>query len=59
VTRRGPDADQGPRRFIRSWLRFDENRPLRIRTLWKLLAAVMTLLVASALLAWFSGHLQR
>jgi hypothetical protein len=59
VTRRGPDADQGPRRFIRSWLTFDENRPVRTRTMWKLLATVAALLVASALLAWLSGHLQR
>jgi hypothetical protein len=55
----GPDAGDGPQRFIRNWLRFDESRPLRVRTLWKLIATVALLLVASALLALFSGHLQR
>jgi hypothetical protein len=59
VTRRDPDADEGPRRFIRNWLTFDENRPLRTGTMWKLMTTVAIFLVACALLAWFSGHLQR
>jgi hypothetical protein len=59
VTSRGPDADQGPRRFIRNWLMFDENRPTRIRTMWRLIATVAILLLACALLALLSGHLQR
>ncbi len=56
---RAPDADDGqendgPRRFIRQWLTFDEARPARIHRLWMLVAAVMALLAASALLAWRS-----
>jgi hypothetical protein len=57
VSRRGGDSDDGPRRFIRNWLRFNENRPVRMQVLWKLLATVTIFLIASALLA-FSGHLQ-
>jgi hypothetical protein len=59
VTPRGPDADEGPRRFIRNWLTFDENRPPRVLMIWKLIATVAILLLACALLAWLSGHLQR
>jgi hypothetical protein len=59
VTPRGPDADEGPRRFIRSWLTFDENRLPRVRTMWRLIATVAIFLLASALLALFSGHLPR
>jgi hypothetical protein len=54
VNSRGPDAEDGPQRFIRNWLSFDEARPIRIRKLWMLIATVMALLAASALLAWFS-----
>jgi hypothetical protein len=53
---RGPDAEDGPQRFIRKWLTFDEARPMRIRRLWMLIATVMALLAASALLAWFSNQ---
>jgi hypothetical protein len=53
--RRGPD-DDGPQRFVRKWLTFDEARPMRIRKLWMLIAAVMALLAASALLAWLSNQ---
>jgi hypothetical protein len=53
--RRGPDVDDGPQRFIRKWLTFDEARPMRIRKLWMLLATVLMLLAASALLALFSN----
>jgi hypothetical protein len=56
---RDPEADEGPRRFIRNWLRFDDHAPRRGRTMWKLLATVAALLAACGLLAWFSGHLQR
>jgi hypothetical protein len=59
VTPRGPDADAGPRRFIRNWLTFDENRPVRTRTMWQLIATVVIFLVACALLAWLGDHLQR
>jgi hypothetical protein len=52
---RGPDVDDGPQRFIRKWLTFDEARPLRIRKLWMLIAAVLMLLAATALLAVFSN----
>jgi hypothetical protein len=58
VTSPGPDAGGGPERFIRNWLRFNENRLPRTRTLWKLIATVALLLIASALLA-SRGHLQR
>jgi hypothetical protein len=58
VTPRGPDAGDGPARFIRNWLRFNENSLLRTRTLWKLIATVAAFLLASALLALFMGHLQ-
>jgi hypothetical protein len=51
---RGPDADDGPRGFIRKWLTFDETGPMRIRKLWMLVATVIALLAASALLAWLS-----
>jgi hypothetical protein len=47
---RGPDADDGPRRFIRKWLTFDEAGPMRVRKLWMLIATVSILLVVSALL---------
>jgi hypothetical protein len=56
VISRGPDAEDGPRRFIRQWLSFDEARPMRIRKLWMLIATVMALLAASALFAWFSNQ---
>jgi hypothetical protein len=59
VTPRGGEADEGPRRFIRNWLTFEENRPVRTRTMWKLIATVAILLVACALLAWLGGPLQR
>jgi hypothetical protein len=55
----GPDADEGPRRFIRNWLTFNESRPVPMRPLWKLLATITLFLIASALLALFGGHLQR
>jgi hypothetical protein len=54
-----PDADSGPQRFIRSWLRFDASRPSRMRLAWKLIATLALYLIASALLAAFSGDLQR
>jgi hypothetical protein len=53
VTPRGPDPGDGPQRFIRNWLRFNEGRPMRMRTLWKLIATVALFLMASALLALF------
>jgi hypothetical protein len=55
VISRGPDAEHGPRRFIRKWLSYDEARPMRIRKLWMLIATVMAMLAASALLAWLSN----
>jgi len=57
--RRGRDDDDGPRRFVRNWLRFDEHAPQRRRTMWKLIATVAMLLVASATLAWFSAYSPR
>lgn len=52
---RGPDVDDGPQRFIRKWLTFDEARPMRIRKIWMLIAAVLMLLAASALLVLFNS----
>ena len=52
---RRQDSD-GPRRFIRSWLSFDDTRPARLRRLWALIATVLFLLLASALLATFGRH---
>jgi hypothetical protein len=52
------DGDDGPRRFVRNWLRFDERAPRRVRTMWKLIAAVVMLLAASGALASLSGRLQ-
>jgi hypothetical protein len=56
---RGPDANDGPQRFIRNWLTFNDGKPLRLRRLSLLIATVATFLVASALLALFSGRLPR
>jgi hypothetical protein len=44
--------DDGPRRFVRRWLRFDETRPVRARMLWQLVATVALLLIASAMLVF-------
>jgi hypothetical protein len=55
MTPRGPDVDDGPQRFIRKWLTFDEARPMRVRKLWMLIATVLTLLAASALLVVFGS----
>ena len=52
---RGPDVDDGPQRFIRKWLTFDGERPMRIRKLWMLIATVLILLAASALLVLFGN----
>ena len=52
---RGPDVDDGPRRFIRKWLTFDEARPIQIRKIWMLIATVSVLLAVSALLAWLGN----
>jgi polyferredoxin len=54
VTPRGPGADDGPRRFIRRWLSFDETRPVRARKAWMLAATVAILLVVTAVLSWLS-----
>ena len=59
MTARGPDNIEGPRRFIRKWLTFDERRPVRLRRIALLIATVAILLIASALLALFSDHLPR
>jgi hypothetical protein len=59
VTPPAPDPGDAPKRFIRDWLTFNESRPVRMRTLWKLLATVALFLIASALLALFGGHLRQ
>ena len=59
MTPRAPEPDDGPRRFMHNWLTFDEHAPSRIPRLWKLLATVVILLVASAMLVLFSDHLPR
>jgi hypothetical protein len=52
---RAPDADDGPQRFIRRWLTFDDNRPVRLRKIWMLAATVLVFVMASAMLAWCSN----
>ena len=52
---RGPDVDDGPQRFIRRWLTFDEARPMRVHKAWLLVATALALLAASALLVLFSS----
>jgi hypothetical protein len=52
---RGPDLDDGPQRFIRKWLSFDEARPMRIHKVWMLVATVLILLAVSALLVVLSS----
>jgi hypothetical protein len=44
------DQDNGPRRFIRNWLSFNEQRPIRTSLLRKLLVAILTMLAACFLL---------
>jgi hypothetical protein len=48
---RGPCADDGPRRFIRTWLSFDETRPVNARKIWMLAVTIALFVAASALLA--------
>jgi hypothetical protein len=57
--RREADDDEGPRRFIRSWLRFDEARPVRTRMLRNFAMLAATLLAASGLLVLVSSVLRR
>jgi hypothetical protein len=56
---RGPDNNDGPRRFIHNWLMFDDRRPVRIRRITLLIATIAILLIVTALLALFSDHLPR
>jgi hypothetical protein len=56
MTARGPDNSDGPQRFIRNWLSFDDRRPVRLRRTTLLIATLAILLIASALLALFSNH---
>jgi hypothetical protein len=53
-----PDTERGPRGFVRRWLRFDAGGPSRRRVAWKLIATLALYLIASALLAAFSGDPQ-
>ena len=46
----GRDRNRGPRGFIRTWLSFNEQRPLRPRLFWKFLAAILTMLAVCFLL---------
>ena len=52
---RAPDTDDGPQRFIRRWLTFDDNRPVRPQKIWMLVATVSAFVTVSALLAWCSN----
>jgi hypothetical protein len=54
-----PDADEGPRRFIRNWLTFNENRAVRAGMSRKFLVIAASLMAASALLAVTSSLLHR
>jgi hypothetical protein len=53
---RGPDVDDGPRRFIRKWLTFDGERPVRANRIWMLFATILILLAVSALLVLFGNQ---
>lgn len=46
----GRDRDDGPHRFIRNWLSFNEQRPIRASLLRKFLAAILTMLGVCLLL---------
>jgi Aminoacyl-tRNA editing domain len=59
VTGRRPDRSDGPQRFVRDWLTFDDRRPVRLRRIAFLIATVAMFLIASALLAWFGNQLAR
>ena len=52
---RGPNGDDGPQRFIRKWLTFDGERPVRASRIWMLITTVSVLLAASALLVLFGN----
>ena len=54
MTARGPDNRDGPQRFIRNWLAFDDRRPVRLRRVALLIVTIAILLIASSLLALFS-----
>ena len=54
---RGDPGDDGPRRFVRRWLSFDETRLVRTRLVAKFVAVIALMLLASALLALL-GHLR-
>ena len=43
--------DDGPKRFARNWLMFDESRPTRPRLLRNFVAVVATCFAVTALLA--------
>jgi hypothetical protein len=45
------DADEGPQRFVRHWLSYDESRPPQFALLWKFITAVVSLLILCAALA--------
>jgi hypothetical protein len=53
------DDDDGPRRFVRKWLRFDQARPTRPALAWKFVVTVALVLIVSAVLAWISAHMRR
>jgi hypothetical protein len=55
----GPDHSDGPQRFLRNWLTFDDRGPVRLRRIALLIATIAILLIATALLALFSDHLPR
>ena len=55
----GRDRGDGPQRFIRNWLVFDDRRPVRLRRIMLLAATIAMLLIASALLVVFGNHVPR
>ncbi len=48
-------TDDGPKRFARNWLAFDESRPTRPRMLRNFIAVVATCFAMTALLAVISA----
>jgi hypothetical protein len=65
ATRRGRDPQEvgerrdGMQRILRSWLTFDDSKPVPRRLVWTFTGVVAAFLAASALLVVFAGPLRR
>ena len=54
MTANGPN-DDGPKRFVRKWLTFDDSRPTQPRLLRNFIAVVAACFAATALLVIISA----